>query len=105
MTEQEEILIEVNKNFDVAITGVISKEKILEELEIKISHLLQRNAETFFQLMYRLDISEKKLTAAIEDNEHTVARIANLIYERQEQKILSRKQYRSPDSEEKELLW
>ena len=63
-----------------------TRAEILQELEAKVSELLTKSGETFFQLMYRLDISEKKLSDALKDPDNGVMRIALLIYERQTEK-------------------
>jgi hypothetical protein len=106
MIEQQEILDELQKTFPIQVGENISKASILFQLEIRLSELLQQNAETFFQLMYRLDISERKLTAALEDKTDTIADLALLIYDRQVEKITSRRQNRPPDpSADKDLTW
>lgn len=105
MKEEEEIFNAINKDFELAIPKIISKDSIIEELEIKVSQLLHQNAESFFQFMYRLDISEKKLKAAIEQNENTVRAIASLIYDRQYEKLRSRKENKTPPPVDNDLSW
>ena len=106
MNEQDEILNELTKDFSIQLRETVSKEAILIQLEVKISQLLQQNAETFFQLMYRLDIPEGKLIKAIEDKENAVSDLALLIYERQLQKVKSRKaRGGSTNDKDHELSW
>ena len=83
----------------------LSEEAILQLLADKIVTILERGPETFFQLMYRLDISEKKLVAVLQD-ENAPYKIARLIYDRQLQKIRSRQENRMKnESDDTELKW
>ena len=90
MAFEIEIFKGLQKDFDLMIPETFSKEIILEQLKLKISEMLQGNAEIFFQTLYRLDISEQKTNAALLDNEHAIDCLAQLIYERQLQKAISR---------------
>lgn len=69
--------------------GVMSEEALLELLAQRIVQILEQGPETFFQLMYRLDVSEKKLNAVMA-GEHPAQEIALLVYNRQLDKIKSR---------------
>lgn len=83
---------------------IISRETILARLAERVAVLLDRGADSFYLLMYRIDISEKKLTSIL--NEPDVAmEIARLIYARQQQKIESRKLYKSERPEDPDLTW
>src|SRR5689334_14535498 len=70
-------------------TDVISEEVLLQMLAQKITEILQQGPEAFFQLMYRLDISEKRLNEVI-GSENAAEKIARLVYDRQLGKIQSR---------------
>jgi len=85
--------------------GALSEEAILQLLADRIVQVLERGPDTFFQLMYRLDISEKKLTAILDDD-NVAAKIARLVYDRQLQKIQSKRS--SPKDghiDDPELKW
>ncbi|MGN6566653.1 MAG: hypothetical protein ACTHJ0_01810 [Flavipsychrobacter sp.] len=85
----QEAAIALREQWDLQLPDLVSEEQILAQLTRRVIVLLERGPDTFFQLMYRLDISEKKLNAVM--NEDDVAeRIARLIYDRQMQKIQSR---------------
>jgi hypothetical protein len=78
---------------------------MLKLLADKVVVILERGPETFFQLMYRLDISEKKLNAVLDDDD-VAAKIARLIYDRQLQKIHSRRTHREKSpNDDPELKW
>ena len=72
-------------------------EDVLEaQLAEKINELIQRDFGALVQLLYRIDVQEKKLRRILDENngEDAGLLIARLIMERQWQKIESRQQYR-----------
>lgn len=104
MNEHEKLLKELQKHFLLA-PELIAAEDILQQLELSVSNLLEKDADAFFQLMYRLDISENKLTEALRDKENGVHKIALLIFERQLQKIRSRQERTTDKPKEDDLAW
>jgi aspartate/glutamate racemase len=95
----------LQQDWDISLPDALSEEAILKLLADRVVLILERGAETFFQLMYRLDISEKKLNAVLEDDD-VAAKIARLIYDRQLQKIKSRHEHRmKQENDDPELRW
>ncbi len=84
-----------------------SRQEQWEELVNGINDLLVHQFDKLVGILYRLDVNETKLRRAIEEAKGTDAAklIAELIIERQVEKIHSRKKYRGPerldDDEEK----
>lgn len=77
---------------------------ILAALSQKIIVLLSREPETFFQIMYRLDIPEARLNQALYATNPPDA-VARLIWQRQWEKAQSRKEHRSGDTPDDDLKW
>ena len=103
-SEQQDAFNALRQDWDLTTADAISEEEIIQLLTARVLYYLEREAEPFFQLMYRLDISEKKLNAVM--NEEDVAeRIARLIYERQMQKIHSRHTNKKSEPYDPELSW
>src|ERR1035437_1764123 len=101
----QETALALKDDWDLQLPDTLSEEAILKLLADRIVTILERGPETFFQLMYRLDISEKKLNAVLQDDD-VAAKIARLIYDRQLQKIQSRHENRkNNESSEPELKW
>lgn len=98
----------LQQEWGIAIPDIISEETILEQLQLKVVQIIERGPEAFFQLMYRLDISERKLQDAMYFSKNPSASIARLIYVRQWQKIRSRAAHRNsgdkPEGDD-ELSW
>ena len=103
--EQAKIADELQKAFSIKVPDVISREAIIEQLEFVLSELLQNHPESFFQLMYRLDIPERKLEESLTDREQGISRVANLIYDRQMQKVRSRNEHTQNRTDESDLVW
>ena len=94
----EHVLQEVSKEL-----GIILKEKdhsfdkqILAE---KIDQLINTDFQKLVSILYRMDVSETKLKQLLNENVGTNAAliITDLMIERQEQKIISRQQFRKKD--------
>jgi len=101
----EEAAFALKRDWDLQLPEALSEEAILRLLADRVVQVLERGPETFFQLMYRLDISEKKLTAVLNDD-HVADKVARLIYDRQLQKIQSRIHNKvKRESDDPELKW
>jgi hypothetical protein len=86
-------------------SGNLSEEEILQLLAQKITEILQQGPDVFYQLMYRLDISERKLNE-VTGCKDAAQQIARLIYNRQLEKIKSRYLNRqNKDNIEPDLKW
>jgi hypothetical protein len=70
-------------------------------LAARINELIQLDFQKLISILYRLDVSEKKLKTLLEESSTTDAGyiITELIIERQIQKIKSRQQFRQPDND------
>ncbi len=101
----QEAAITLGKDWDLRLPDTLTEEAILQLLADRIVTVLERGPETFFQLMYRLDISEKKLNAVMQEDD-VARKIARLIYDRQLQKIHSRLTNKmKTENEDPELKW
>ena len=101
----DEAAIALGRDWDLKLPDTLSEEAILKLLADRIVTVLERGPETFFQLMYRLDISEKKLNAILLEDDVAI-KIARLIYDRQLQKIQSRLTNKMKrENDDPELKW
>jgi len=96
--KDEQVLQEVSQEL-----GIILKEQdhsfgkqIVAE---KINDLINNDFQKLILILYRMDVSEIKLKQLLKENPGTDAGpiIADLMIERQEQKIRSRQQFNMPD--------
>ena len=74
---------------------------LLQLLADKINYLIVHDFNKLISILYRADISEKKLNAILEENKNEDAGqlIAMLFLERQTQKIRSRREHRRDDND------
>lgn len=100
-----EAALALRDEWDIQLPETLTEEALLLLLADRIVTILERGAETFYQLMYRLDIPEKKLNAVLGDD-NVPEQIARLIYDRQLQKIKSRQENRMKrDTSDPEMSW
>ena len=96
-------------NFELETKRPIETEaELLAELSSQIEWLMERRTEFLFSLLYRHDVEEKSIVAALDPSaaEPPSIGLARLVLERQKQRVLSKKTIKSPDSELlKEFNW
>ena len=96
--KDEQVLQEVSKEL-----GIILKEKDhsfdKQMLAEKIDQLINTDFQKLVLILYRMDVSEIKLKQLLNENPGTDAAliITDLMIERQEQKMISRQQFRKKD--------
>ena len=83
----------------VAIPNSASLDDLKIALASKFNELINTDLNHLVQILYRIDISERKLKETLNQNKDKDAGklLAELTVERQLQKIRSREQYRKPD--------
>jgi len=106
---QSENQLSVPDQISAAINsiGEIANEKIREDLILLINELINKDFHSLIRLLYRIDVDEKKIRVYLEQQQNvdSASVLADLIIERQLQKIISRKYFSSktnpPSDEEK----
>ena len=82
------------------LSGVLPQreqdEELLESLSDRIAHLLMYEMESFMTLMYRMDVSEKKVATALSPNQAEAPNVAlaKLVIERQMERMATKKKYK-----------
>jgi hypothetical protein len=89
----------LNKVLDAKENNQLQQPVLINELSICINDLIVNNFTQLVQLLYRIDIPEKKLKQVLADNasENAGKLIAQMIINRQLQKIELRKKYVQPN--------
>ncbi len=70
--------------------NTLSEEAIVNALADRLAQIITQGPDAFYRLMYRLDVSEKKIRAITGTND-VAQKVARFVYERQVQKVLSRR--------------
>ncbi|MGZ5221215.1 MAG: hypothetical protein ACXWC7_14095 [Chitinophagaceae bacterium] len=92
------------------LTGNLSVEEkatVIKELSAYLNYLVLNDFPALVQILYRVDISEKKLRTALAENKEADAGdlLAELIIERQQQKIFFKGRTSSEDDITGEERW
>ena len=102
--EQIELREALAQSFDIALPERVSEEQIIAALTFRVDQLIAANPDQLFSMLYRLDIFEWKIKAALASEVDVTKKIAVLIYERQLEKIISRKKFSTPPPDD-DLAW
>ena len=86
---------------DLQIEETVSERSSAEQLELLVTFiddLIRNDFNRLLSILYRVDISEEKLKRMLAENKDTQVRsaelIAQLLVEREQEKIISRAKYR-----------
>ena len=83
----------------------VPNEQTKKRLMDLINELIEKDFNALLQLLYRIDVDENKIRLYLKENKNmdSASLLADLIIERQQQKIKSRQQFRKTkeDNEEK----
>lgn len=108
MMENAGLIQQMNKELAIELPEKISLEELKTKLSAYINDLIQQDFEKLIGLLYRIDINEAKIKSLLkhENNMNAGDIIAELIIERQMQKIKSRQQFSQRDNEfDEEEKW
>ncbi|MEZ4983907.1 MAG: hypothetical protein R2795_02525 [Saprospiraceae bacterium] len=90
----------ISKDLEVDAFGEnISEEELFRLLSNHVAWLVENRLEWLLSLMYRMDIDERKVEAALSPFAVAPANeaLAQLIMERQQQRVRTKQQYRPAD--------
>ncbi len=103
----KEVVNELQK-FQIEISDqIIAFDELKRAISIIINHLITNDFSRLISVLYRLDISEKKLKELLKNSINTSAGdiIAEMIIDRQTEKIKTRKSITNNDSYCDEEKW
>ncbi|MDX1684327.1 MAG: hypothetical protein R3275_03770 [Saprospiraceae bacterium] len=67
---------------------------MVEQIRKRVAELLDKNPELLFSYLYRLDVEEHKIKTALKMGGPADEILADLIWQRQKQRLATRKAYR-----------
>lgn len=99
--ENEILVQQVNKELALMLPEKISYEELYSKLSAHLNELIRKDFEKLISLLYRIDISEAKIKSLLKEQQQANAGdiIADLIIERQLQKIKSRELFSKRDND------
>ena len=102
-----ELIPVLNESMEIDLPATISYEQLKEKLSYHVNHLIQFDFQKLVSVLYRIDVNEEKLKSMLAENTETDASsiIAELIIERQLQKIKSRQEFRRDNNINEDEKW
>lgn len=104
MTAHNEISKIISEDLDVPIDQELTDEEMIKHIAYRVEQLLRGDPDLLMSYLYRLDVEEKKINAAIETSITPIhVTFANLIWERQKERLEIRKKFKQDPIEGWEL--
>ena len=96
----KELIPEINQSLEISMPDTTSYAELREKLVTHINHLINHDFEKLVFYLYRIDVNESKMKHLLDqrEGENAAELIADLIIERQLEKIKSRQQFRQRDN-------
>jgi hypothetical protein len=100
MENTKEIVEDIQRVWPVALRPSPTYEELREQLTAQINQLINEDFEKLVFLLYRIDVDEARMRAllATNENNNSAQLLADLVLERQLQKIKSRRDFNQRDS-------
>ncbi len=91
-----EVVEITNKDVGLSLsaTSIPNYSALVKELTRAIEYLIEKDFEKLMQILYRIDVNEAKVKIAFGLEQDVATQIALLIIEREEQKVITREEYR-----------
>jgi len=98
----QDIIPLLNKELSLELPENISLTELKEELTQYINHLINTDFEKLIFYLYRIDVHEAKMKQLLQahEGENAAALIAQLIIDRQIQKIKTRTEFTAPAADQ-----
>jgi hypothetical protein len=103
----KELAGDLNRQYGLSLLETAPLSEWEELLAQKINGMIDSDFAGLIRILYRIDVEESKLRYLLNNNkaENTGLILARLIIERQMQKIMSRRNYKSNNRESDEESW
>jgi len=107
MKEKQKLIQLINNELLLQLPEKISLAEAREKLAAHINHLINHDFEKLVFYLYRIDVNESKMKQLLDEKEgeNAAGLIADLIIERQLQKIKSRKETKRNNKISEDEKW
>ena len=103
---ESSLISELSNKLEIDLAEKGSLEELKLFLSGYISHLISNNPDKLVSILSRVDVSEKMLKANLQNQEENASGImAQMIIERQMEKIKTRERYKTDDDISDEEKW
>ena len=95
MVAEKQLILIINKQIDADLPESTSMQELQQKLSVFINDLIQNDFQKLIAILYKVDVAENKLKSILraEVKKDAGDIIADLIIEREKQKIQTRKQF------------
>ncbi|MBW8685861.1 hypothetical protein [Chitinophaga rhizophila] len=102
-----ETTLQLSTDAGLPLTTGVTYDQFEAALAEKLEQLISNDFQQFVLLLYKVDVSEHAIRQVLEADlsPEIYRKIAALLIERQQEKILSRKQYSQPPPDDGEEKW
>lgn len=102
-----DLILNINQSLEIEMAPSTSYEEMREKLAAHINHLINTNFEKLVFYLYRIDVDENKMRKLLDNNKNqdSALLLADLIIERQLQKIESRRKNSANSNVNEEDKW
>ena len=95
LDNKKEIATRVSSDLRIHLSEELTDKEMVMQIADRVERLLKADPDLMMSYLYRLDVTQKSIKAAIESNPLPVhVTFATLIWERQKQRIETKKKYR-----------
>jgi hypothetical protein len=96
----KDLITDINQSLEISLPVAISSEELRKKLADHINYLINHDFEKLIYYLYRIDVNESKMKQLLEqrEGENAAGLIADLIIERQLQKIKTRREFSRRDN-------
>ena len=103
----KDLILFLNKNLEIDMPADSSIDELKKLLTPYINNLINKDFNKLVNILYRIDIDEKKLKIFLNENKNTDAAsiIADMIIDRQIQKLRSRSEFKKDQNISDEEKW
>jgi uncharacterized protein YtpQ (UPF0354 family) len=97
--ETASLITSINGEMGINLPEKLSLDELRLRLQEAVNEMINTNFQQLVNMLYRIDVNERKLKYLLQENVGADAAviIADLIIERQREKITARQQYQRPD--------
>jgi hypothetical protein len=97
-----DLVLHINQSLEIELPVSVSQQELRGQLAAHINYLINHDFEKLVFYLYRIDVDETKMRRLLEqrEGENAAGLIADLIIEREVQKMESRKKF---DNQKKEI--
>jgi hypothetical protein len=103
----QETVLQLSEDAALAIQPGITYEQLEELLAQRLEELISHDFQQFVLLLYKIDVAENKVREVLQSDitPNAYRKIAALLIQRQQQKIISRKEFTKPIDDDEEEKW